>query len=169
MGLRGRFGEVQERASGDAGPEPCKVGVKQTQVGSWPSLARREAHEGGGQRAVLLERMDDGQTAASVLQETATFAQAGLCSHAVCLDWAPASSLLQALRPGGPKFWGTQMSSPEPRWGQGRKWLRPGAVESPTGLATTVLMCTEVFISTWVSSASDHTNGRGLPLVPMET
>lgn len=29
---------------------------------------RRQAHEGGGQRAVLLERMDDGQTAARVLQ-----------------------------------------------------------------------------------------------------
>lgn len=78
-GLRGRFGEAQERISGEAGPEPCEVGVKQTHVGSWSSLARRDAHEGAGQRAVLLERRDDGQTAASVLQETAIFAQLSPC------------------------------------------------------------------------------------------
>lgn len=105
MGLRGRFGEVQERASGDAGPEPCKVGVKQTRVGSWPSLARREAHEGGGQRAVLLERMDDGQTAASVLQEIATFAQLTL-SWALqpCCVLGPGTSQLSAP---GPQAWGS--------------------------------------------------------------
>lgn len=60
------------------------------------------------------------------------------------------------------------MSSLETRWGQGRTWLH-SEVWSRTGLTTTLHMCTEAFISTWVGSASDHRNGRGCPSVSMET
>ena len=50
-----------------------------------------------------------------------SLAQAGLCSHSACLEPSPTSTLLQAPPACGPECWGIQMSSPETRWGQGRK------------------------------------------------
>lgn len=70
-------------------------------VESWPGLARAV-----GRGLCSLRGWTDGQTAARVLQETATFAQLGpdwALQLRCCLERSPAGTQLRAPQPGGRK------------------------------------------------------------------